>query len=78
LDGTGVKFGVTVTICDYATDEEITYKIVGVDEADIKKGRISMKSPLARALIGKSIGDEIKLVTPSGKKQYEILNVQYI
>lgn len=78
LDGTGVKFGVTVTICDYATDEETTYKIVGVDEADIKKGRISMESPLARALIGKDIGDEIKLVTPSGKKQYEILNIQYI
>lgn len=78
LDGTGVKFGVTVTICDSLTDEEVTYKIVGVDEADIKKGRISIESPLARALIGKNAGDEIKLVTPSGKKQYEILDIKYI
>ena len=78
LGGTGVKFGVTVTVCDHTTDEEVTYKIVGVDEADIKKGRISVESPLARALIGRDVGDEVKLTTPSGKKQYEILDVKYI
>jgi transcription elongation factor GreA len=78
LNGSSVKFGVTVTICDESTDEEITYKIVGVDEADIKHGRLSIESPLARAMIGKGAGDEIKLVTPSGKKQYEILEVKYV
>lgn len=78
LTGTSVKFGSTVTICDVNTDEEITYKIVGVDEADIKAHRLSMESPLARALIGKEVGDEIKLTTPSGKKEYEIVEIQYI
>lgn len=78
LTGTSVKFGSTVTICDINTDEEITYKIVGVDEADIKMKRLSMESPLARALIGKEVGDEIKLTTPSGKKEYEIVEIKYI
>ena len=78
LTGTSVKFGSTVTICDVNTDEEITYKIVGVDEADIKTKRLSMESPLARALIGKEVGDEIKLTTPSGKKEYEIVEIKYI
>lgn len=78
LTGTSVKFGSTVTICDVNTDEEITYKIVGVDEADIKMKRLSMESPLARALIGKEVGDEIKLTTPSGKKEYEIVEIKYI
>lgn len=77
LSGTSVKFGSTVTICDVNTDEEITYKIVGVDEADVKAKRLSVESPLARALIGKEVGDEIKLVTPSGKKEYEIVEVEY-
>ena len=78
LTGTSVKFGSTVTICDVNTDEEITYKIVGVDEADIKMKRLSMESPLARALIGKEVGDEIKLTTPSGKKEYEIVEIKYV
>lgn len=77
LTGTSVKFGSTVTICDIDSDEEITYKIVGVDEADIKSKKLSIESPLARALIGKEAGDEIKLVTPSGKKEYEIVEVEY-
>ncbi|MBR1734302.1 MAG: transcription elongation factor GreA [Alphaproteobacteria bacterium] len=77
LSGSTVKFGATVTICDINTDEEISYKIVGVDEADIKAKRISIESPLARALIGKEVGDEIKLITPSGKKEYELIDVQY-
>ena len=78
LTGTSVKFGSTVTICDVNTDEEITYKIVGVDEADIKKKLLSIEAPLAKALIGKEAGDEIKLNTPSGIKEYEILEVKYI
>ena len=78
LNGTSVKFGCTVTICDESTDEEVTYKIVGIDEADIKKNLLYVGAPLARALIGKEAGDEIKLNTPSGTKQYEILEVKYI
>lgn len=78
LTGTSVKFGSTVTICNINTDEEITYKIVGVDEADIKMKRLSIESPLARALIGKEVGDEIKLTTPSGKKEYEIVEIKYV
>ena len=78
LTGSSVKFGCTVTICDEATDEEVTYRIVGVDEADIKKKLLSIEAPLAKALIGKEAGDEIKLNTPSGIKEYEILEVKYI
>ena len=78
LSGTSVKFGSTVTICDVNTDEEITYKIVGVDEADIKSKRLSIEAPLARALIGKEVNDEVKLTTPSGNKEYEILEIKYI
>lgn len=78
LEGTSVKFGCTVTICDESTDEEVTYKIVGIDEANIKKNLLSVEAPLARAMIGKEAGDEIKLNTPSGMKQYEILEVKYI
>lgn len=78
LTGSSVKFGCTVTICDESTDEEVTYRIVGVDEADIKKKLLSIEAPLAKALIGKEAGDEIKLNTPSGIKEYEILEVKYI
>ncbi|MDR1982332.1 MAG: transcription elongation factor GreA [Holosporaceae bacterium] len=78
LGGTGVKFGSTVTIFDESSEEEITYKIVGLDEADVKKKLLSIESPLARALIGKDVGDEIKLNTPSGKKHYEIIKIEYI
>ena len=78
LNGTSVKFGCTVTICDESTDEEFTYKIVGVDEADVKKNLLSVGAPLARAIIGKEVGDEVKLSTPSGTKEYEILEIKYI
>jgi len=78
LSGTSVKFGSTVTICDEATDVESTYKIVGVDEADIKKQLLSIEAPLAKKLIGKEVGDEVKLDTPSGTKEYEILEIKYI
>lgn len=78
LTGTSVKFGSTVTLCDESTDEEVTYKIVGIDEADIKKKLLSIGAPLARAMIGKEAGDEIKLNTPSGVKEYEIVEVKYV
>lgn len=78
LDGTAIKFGVTVTLCDLSTEEEVTYKIVGMDESNIKNGLLSVESPLARALIAKEAGDDISLETPSGTKKYEILDVQYL
>ena len=79
LKGSGVKFGCTVTILDESAEvQEVQYKIVGVDEADIKNKRLSIESPLARALIGKESGDEFTLITPAGKKKYEILEIQYI
>ncbi len=77
LSGTVVKFGATVTLADEDTDEESTYQIVGVDEADIKSGLLSITSPLARALIGKGVGDSVEVTTPGGTKSYEIVEVQY-
>lgn len=78
LTGTQIRFGATVTLADEDTDEESTYKIVGQHEADIKKGLISVASPLAKALIGKNIGDSTEVVTPSGSKSYEIIDVKFI
>ena len=77
-DGLRVIFGTTVTILDLDLDEESTYKIVGDDEADLKLGSISYSSPIARALIGKEEGDEVVIQTPGGKRNVEILEVQYI
>lgn len=78
LSGKDVKFGAIVTIADEETDDHMTYQIVGVDEADIKKGLLSINSPLARALIGKSIGDTCDITTPGkGHKSYEIIEVVY-
>jgi len=78
LSGPDIKFGATVTLVDDETDEKITYQIVGVDEADIKKSLLSISSPLARALIGKSTGDSCDITTPGkGHKSYEILEVAY-
>ncbi|KEO61823.1 transcription elongation factor GreA [Thioclava indica] len=70
-----VKFGATVVIVDEDTDEEKTYQIVGEPEADLEQGRLNMKSPLARALIGKDEGDSIDVRTPGGTRSYEILSV---
>lgn len=78
LSGDTIKFGATVTLVDIETDEEVRYQIVGDAEADIKQGRISISSPLARALIGKSEGEEVDVNTPGGGKQYEILKVEFI
>jgi transcription elongation factor GreA len=78
LSGDTVKFGATVTLVDIDTDEEFRYQIVGQVESDIKAGRLSVSSPIARALIGKREGDEIDVATPGGRKQYEVLQVQFV
>ena len=72
-----VIFGVTVTILNIDTDEEVTYQIVGDDEADIKNNRISVNSPIARALIGKSVDSEVEVTTPGGKVEFEIISVEH-
>ena len=77
LSGKTVKFGATVTLVDEDTDEEKHYQIVGEIEADVKQGRVSITSPTARALIGKTIGDTVEVNTPGGGKSYEILNVSF-
>ena len=73
-----VVFGATVLLRDDETEEERRYQIVGEDEADIKEGKISLKSPIARALIGKSVDDVVDVQTPGGIKTYEIVEVQYL
>ena len=77
LGGTKVRFGATVTIADVDTEEEQTYKIVGEDEADVKQGKISVTSPIARALIGKEEGDEAEVAAPAGARAYEVIKVVY-
>ena len=79
LDATGkVVFGTTVELVDEETGKDVVYQIVGEDEADIKKGRISFSSPVARALIGKEEGDIAVVQAPGGEKEYEIVAVKYI
>lgn len=78
ISGKTVKFGATVTVVDEDDDSEMKFQIVGEDEADIKEKRLSVGSPLARALIGKKVGDEVEVATPSGGKFFELLKVQYI
>ena len=73
-----IKFGATVTVVDEDSDEERTYQIVGEAEADIERGLLNMRSPLARALIGKEEGDSVEVKTPGGQKSYEILTIRYI
>lgn len=77
LSGDSIKFGATVTLADEDTDEESTYQIVGQDESDIKSGFISITSPLARALIGKHVGDAVEVTTPGGSKSYEIIGISF-
>jgi transcription elongation factor GreA len=77
LSGTSVKFGATVSIIDVETEKESTYKIVGEDEADVALGKISITSPIARALIGKEEGDEAEVAAPGGVRAYEISSVAY-
>lgn len=78
LSGEKIVFGATVTLLDLDTDEEVKYKLVGEIESDPKKGLISVATPIARSLIGKSVGDDTKVVTPAGTKEYEILEVEYV
>lgn len=78
LSGDTVKFGATVTLVDEDTDTESRYQIVGDFEANVKEGRISISSPIARALIGKNVGDSVEVSTPGGGKSYEILKVEFI
>ena len=72
-----VVFGATVTLYDTANDEEVTYKIVGEDEADLKLGKISCTSPVGKALIGHKLDDTVKAKVPSGIKEYEIIEIKY-
>ena len=77
LNGDRVKFGATVKLIDGDTEEEKTYQIVGEPEADVRSGRVSVTSPIARALIGKTVGDTVEVATPRGGKSYEIVGVLY-
>jgi transcription elongation factor GreA len=77
LSGATIKFGATVTLVDEDTDEKVKYKIVGDLEADVKSGKISISSPIARALIGKSKGDTAEVTTPKGARSYEVLKVEW-
>lgn len=73
-----IKFGATVDLVDEDTDEKKTFQIVGEAEADLERGLLNMRSPLARALIGKEEGDSVEVVTPGGQRSYEILAVRYL
>jgi transcription elongation factor GreA len=77
LKGKEIMFGATVTVADQETDIEKTYQIVGEYEADPSEGRISVTSPIARALIGRKVGDSVEVMTPGGQKDYEIVKVRY-
>jgi transcription elongation factor GreA len=77
LTGKVIKFGAKVTLADEDTEEESTYQIVGAEEADVGKGRLSVTSPLARALIGKQSGDSVEVTTPGGSKAYEVIRVRF-
>lgn len=78
VKGTRVVFGATVTIVDVDTEQEFTYRIVGEDEASIKDGKVSNTSPMARALIGKEVGEEAEVAAPGGAKVYEIADLKFI
>ena len=77
LSGSTVRFGATIKLADEDTDEESTYQIVGSHEADVDSGKLSLTSPLARALIGKTTGDSVEVTTPGGSKSYEVLKVMF-
>ncbi len=77
LDGDQVMFGATVTVVDEDTEEEARYQIVGEHEADVKAGKVSVASPIARAMISKAVGDVVEVNTPGGVKAYEILKVEW-
>jgi transcription elongation factor GreA len=78
LSGRQVKFGATVSVVDEDTEEKARYQIVGEHEADVKMGKVSITSPIARAMIGKEMGDTVEVNTPSGVKAYEITKVEWV
>ena len=78
LSGSQFKFGATVSVVDEDTEEEARYQIVGEHEADVKLGKISIASPLSRAMIGKEVGDVVEVYTPGGVKAYEIAKVEWV
>ena len=78
LSGDQVKFGATVSVVDEDTEEAARYQIVGEHEADVRSGKISIASPIARAMIGKEIGDVVEVNTPGGVKAYEILKIEWV
>jgi transcription elongation factor GreA len=78
MSGDTVRFGATVKIVNEDTDEESTYQIVGEDEASIKEGKVSVTSPIARAMISKEVGDVFEVIAPGGSKGYEILEVSFV
>ena len=78
LSGKTVKFGATVTLVDEDTEEKLKYQLVGELEADVKAGRLAITAPLARALIGKDVGDSVEVSTPKGEKVYEIVRVRFV
>jgi transcription elongation factor GreA len=78
LSGTQIKFGATVSVIDQNTEDQARYQIVGEHEADVKQGRISITSPIARAMIGKESGDIVEVRSPGGLKAYEITNVEWV
>ena len=77
LSGDRVAFGATVTVIEIQTDKELSYQIVGPDESDVEKNRISITSPIARALMGKEPGDEVTVRTPGGKRELEVVEVKF-
>ena len=77
MSGDRIKFGATVKLVDEDTEEERTYMIVGEPEADVRSGRLSIGSPIARALIGKGVGDTVQVTTPGGGKSYEVVGVRF-
>jgi len=78
LSGAQVKFGATVSVVDEDTEESARYQIVGEHEADVRSGKISIASPIARAMIGKEMGDVVEVNTPGGVKAYEILKIEWV
>jgi transcription elongation factor GreA len=78
LSGSRVKFGATVSVIDEDSEEEARYQIVGEHEADVRSGKISIASPIARAMIGKETGDVVEVNTPGGVKAYEIVKVEWV
>lgn len=78
LSGTQIKFGATISVIDQDTEEQARYQIVGEHEADVKEGRVSITSPIARAMIGKESGDLVEVKSPGGLKAYEVMKVEWI